>query len=185
MLKLRFDGGELFDSETSRVDIVPAQTLRMEHSLLSISKWESIWEKPFLTNDKSKHMTFDEFVSYMTCMCLDEVDERVFFLLKQSHIDEVDKYLRSAQTATIFYDHFKDPKQVVRRHTITSEIIYYWMTCFNIPFECERWNFNRLMTLIQVCDDRSSPKKKRSSHDISQMYRDLNERRMRELGTKG
>lgn len=159
--------------------------LTLEHSLLSVSKWESIWCKPFLS-DKEK--TVEEMLSYVECMTVlpTNVDPEVYKRIPQSEYDRVNDYINNPSTATTF----SGPKSRGGKgngETTTSELIYYWMTACNIPFECQKWHLNRLLTLIRVCEIKNDPKgqKKLSSDEIRKDYDKLNEARRKAMHTKG
>jgi hypothetical protein len=157
--------------------------LTLEHSLLSVSKWESIWCKPFLSN---KERTVEETISYIECMTVtpSNVDPEIYKRIPQSEFDKVNDYINNPSTATTF----SGPKGGKRGSEVTtSELIYYWMTACNIPFECQKWHLNRLLTLIRVCEIKNNPKgqKKLSSNEIRQDYDKLNEARRKAIHSKG
>lgn len=144
-------------------------TLTLEHSLLSLSKWESKWRKPFLTkNDK----TPEELLDYVKCMTLTpNVDPDIYLRLTDSNYKEIEKYIGNPMTATTFSDNQNGKHN---REIITSEIIYYWMVALNIPFECQEWHLNRLITLVRVCNIKNTPPKKRGSKDTASKYARMN-----------
>lgn len=158
--------------------------LTLEHSLLSVSKWESIWCKAFL-DEKDK--TIEELLSYIECMTItpSNVDPEVYKRIPQSELEKVNKYINNPSTATTF----TGPKRggVGRGELVTSELIYYWMTAANIPFECQKWHLNRLLTLIRVCEIKNDPKsqKKLSANEIRKSNDKLNEARRKAMHTKG
>lgn len=176
MLQLHIEGGELFDESTSSFIDVKSQTISLEHSLLSISKWESKWKKSFLwTTD----MTPDEAIDYVRCMTVtSNVDPLLYKFLNNEHIDKIQKYIDDPMTATTFAKQEGSPQR--GRQKITAEVIYYWMIALNIPFECQKWHLNRLLTLIRVCDIKNSPKKKRSKNAFLKDRSALNAQRLRE-----
>lgn len=156
------------------------QTLQLEHSLVSLSKWESKWCKSFLSNPEK---TIDETIDYIKCMTITQnVKSEVYEHLSNANIDEVSKYIEAPMTATYFNDG-KGGKG--GRETITSELIYYWMISLNIPFECQKWHLNRLITLIRVCQIKSTPPKKMSRSEIMSRNAALNAARKQQLNTKG
>lgn len=176
MFKLYFPQAEFFDEKTSRFVLRPAAIVPFEHSLISVSKWESEFEKPFLEqSDKSP----EELVAYLDYMKLsdDDIVER----LTDQHLEYVGEYLRKKHTATKIFCLAKQT-QKTSREFITSELIYYWMICYNIPFSCESWNLSRLMTLINVCAIKSQGKKGMMNQtDYAAWQRAENERRLAEL----
>lgn len=157
--------------------------LELEHSLVSISDWESKWNKPFFSkNEKTDEETMD----YIKCMTLTEnVDPDVYNHITKENVDEIYKYINASMTATTFSKDQTGGKS--NKEIITSEIIYYWMVSLNIPVEFQHWHINRLMTLIMVCNIKNSPKKKMSKKDIAAHNAALNEARRKQFmnPTKG
>lgn len=167
------------------LDGVKGCELTLEHSLLSVSKWESIWCKPFLS-DKDK--TIEELLSYIECMTVTptNVDPEIYKHIPETEFKRVNEYINNPSTATTF----GGPKTSGKgrgKDIITSELIYYWMTACNIPFECQKWHLNRLLTLIRVCEIKNDPKsqKKMNANDIRRDYDKLNDLRRAQLNTKG
>lgn len=167
--------------ETKQEFIEPkSQILQLEHSLISLSKWESKWQKPFYSK---KEMTDEEALDYIKCMTLNKtVDPDVYNHLTRENIDDVMKYIGNPMTATTFR---KDDKSQNNREIITSELIYYWMIASNIPFECQKWHLNRLITLIRVCSIKNSPPKKMNKREIMSRNAALNASRRKQLNSKG
>lgn len=180
MLRLTIEAEEFFDDSTQTFLDVGSEIVDLEHSLVSLSKWESKFEKPFLsTTDKSK----EETLAYVECMILTPNYNRLLIqTLSGSNLTKVNEYVNSPQSATTF-GHMPETKG--RGETITSELIYYWMVAFNIPFECQDWHLNRLFSLIRICNLKQGKQKKMSKHEMAQKYRDLNEQRKAALGTSG
>lgn len=180
MLKVTVPSTEQYDEATNEFTTSKEQILHLEHSLVSLSKWESKWHKPFLSN---KDMTVEESIDYIRCMTLTQnVDPKVYNFITQEIIDEVKAYIDNPMTATTFA---KDDKKVTSREIITSEIIYYYMIALNIPLDCQKWHLNRLFTLINVCNIKNSPPKKMSRRDAMAQQRALNAARRNKLNTKG
>lgn len=180
MLKFQIAQTEMFDEEKN--EFVPSFsfTLRLEHSLVSMSKWESEFEKPFLS---STERTSEETRAYIRMMVLgDETPPEVFDRLSKEHYDAINVYINAKMTATTIREQPSHPRP---REIITSELIYYWMVSLNIPFECETWHLNRLLTLIRVCNFKSSPPKKMSKGELNRRNRELNQQRRTRLGTSG
>lgn len=147
MLQIEIPYQEFYNEVTGEFDSVNQCTLNLEHSLISLSKWESKWKKPFMTENG---YTRAEIVDYARCMTLNQkVDPKVYTALKIADIKKIEEYIRDPHTATTIYDY--RPNKGRSNDIITSEIIYYQMITLGIPFECEKWHLNRLLTLIRVC----------------------------------
>ena len=179
---------DLWDENTERFIAVPQTTLLLEHSLLSLSEWESDYKKPYIVNNPrlAEPRTRKETLDYVKCMTLnrDEVtDENVYLALSNSQLREIDEYINDKRTATTFV---KNPTERPGGKFITSELIYYWMSTFNIPYiPCETWHLNRLLTLIKVCsEEQKAPNKKNKRSNLEEQRR-LNEMRRKQLGTSG
>jgi hypothetical protein len=179
MLTIVVPGVEMFDEKTQEFVTVDDVTLELEHSLVSLSKWESKYEKPFLGKEKST----EETIGYVKCMTLTpDVPDETFDKLTDDNLIAIQKYLDAKMTATWFRD---TPGAPQTRDVITAELIYYWMITFQIPIECQYWHLNRLFTLIRVCNIKQSKPKKMSRAEIAARNRELNEQRRAQLGTKG
>ena len=179
MLTLEIKEKELYDEKNQTFLKSPKVTLQLEHSLVSISKWESKHHKPFLKKDEK---TPEELLDYIKCMTITQnVDDIVYSSLSSSEFSEITKYIEDPMTATTF----SDTKKTGKNEIITSEIIYYMMVSLNIPFECQKWHINRLLTLIKVCSEKNSPGKKMSKKEIMSNNAALNAARRAALKTKG
>jgi hypothetical protein len=180
MLTITVGAADVFDEATQTFGSNGGYELQLEHSLVSLSKWESIHEKPFLdTQDK----TTEEVESYIKCMVVSPNPPGDFLLkLSKENMEEINTYMSRKMTATWFAD--VEP-QARSPEIVTAELIYYWMTAFNIPFECETWHLNRLFTLIRICNVKQDKPKKMSRAEVARRNRELNEQRKRQLGTKG
>jgi len=179
MLEITIPETELFDGVETFIP-VKEQTLRLEHSLVSLSKWESKWHKPFLSK---KRRTMEESIDYVRCMTLTQnVDSSVYKAIAPAILREVEAYIDASMTATTFHNMKKSTASEPR---VTAEIIYYWMICHGIPFECQKWHLNRLLALIRVCNIKNQPAKKRSKREIMSRNAALNAARRKQLGTKG
>lgn len=179
MLEITIPGIELYDENTNEFIYYSDEKIQLEHSLVSISKWEANWCKPFLNGrDKSP----DEILDYIKCMTITEgVTDDVYSRLTQDNFATINDYLGRPMTATTFSNEQGKPN----REIITSEVIYYWMVSFNIPFECQYWHLNRLLTLIKVCNVKNNPPKKMSKNEILSRNKALNEARRKQLNTRG
>ena len=179
MLYITIPKSEFFDEKTSSFISVKEQKLQLEHSLVSLSKWEQKTGKPFLSTGK---MTLFETIEYIKCMTITQnVDPHVYLCLTNEIIKQVDDYIGEKMTATTF----SSIQTGGRREIITSEIIYYWMFELKIPKECEKWHLNRLLTMIRVSSEKNAPKKKMTHSQIMARNKELNEARKRQLNTKG
>ena len=179
MLRIIVPGAEFYNENTDEFIYFDDQELELEHSLLSISKWEGIYNKPFLS---SSDKTVEEILDYVRCMTITQnVKPEVYNRLTEDNLKAINDYIENPMTATTFSDINQRPS----REIITSEIIYYWMVSFNIPFECQKWHLNKLLTLIKVCNIKNSPPKKMSRQEILSRNRALNEARKKNLNTMG
>lgn len=170
---------ELFDEVNNEFIEIKQKTLTLEHSLLSISKWESKWHRPFFSN---KEKTKKEMIDYVRCMTISGGgDPNVYYGLTQNNWQDIKEYIKDPMTATTI--NRRDQK--IGREIVTSEIIYYWMVSLNIPFSCEKWHINRLMTLIEVASIKNQPSKKMSKSAIMRNNHALNAARRAQYGTKG
>lgn len=180
MLIIECPANTLWNEQTEEFIESPKCTLKLEHSLLSISKWESIHKKPFLSAETK---TREETISYVECMTINhDVPPTVYIALTDEIITQINSYIEDSHTATTIS---KRGGGRASREIITSELIYYWMVSQGIPFECEKWNLNRLMTLIEVCAVKSTPEKKMSKQSILAQNRALNQARRAKTGSKG
>jgi hypothetical protein len=180
MLYVTIPATEYFDHSRNEFVDVGEHKLQLEHSLVSISKWEAKWEKPFISKDpKTTEETFD----YIRCMTLTQnVNPNVYRVIPNDVLEQIDAYINAPMTATKFNN---DLKTKAQKEIITSDLIYYWMIVENIPFECQKWHLNKLLTLIRVCSIKNTPPKKMSKKDILARNRTLNAQRKEALKTKG
>ena len=180
MLRITVPGSEQWDELKQEFVQTKEQTLELEHSLVSLSKWESKWRKPFISN---KEKTQEETIDYIRCMTITQnVKPEVYNNITQKNLETIRDYIDAPMTATTFSE---DPHAKPSREVITSEIIYYWMISMNIPIECQKWHLNRLITLIKVCGIKSQPPKKMSKRQAMSRNAALNAARKSQLNTKG
>lgn len=179
MLLLTIPATELFDDRTQEFISTPEYKLQMEHSLVSLSKWESKWGKPFLSKEPK---TAAETIDYIKCMTITQnVNPKVYNSLTAKNIEEINKYIDEPMTATTF----NEVNNTRSREIITSELIYFWMFSLNIPMECQKWHLNRLLTLIRVCNIKNQPPKKMNRREIMNQNAALNAARRKKLNSKG
>lgn len=180
MLRITIPAQENWDSEREEFISTKEQTLELEHSLKSISKWESKWKKSFLSNTE---MTPEQNIDYIRCMTIGKVqDENVYYALNASQLKEIQQYINDPMTATTFSKRQPGPRN---REIVTSELIYYWMISLQIPFECQNWHLNRLLTLIEVCNVKQTPNKKMGFAEMASQRRALNASRRKAYNSRG
>lgn len=180
MLRIIIEGDESYNEETNTFETIGDVVLDLEHSLISLSKWESKYQKPFLSpGDK----TSDEIFGYLKAMIVTpDVDPDILYRCTQKDINQIQEYIDSSQSATTFG---KMPERRGPGEVITAELIYYWIVSFNIPFDCQYWHLNRLFSLIRICNIKNSTGKKMSRNDLASRNRELNAKRRAELGSSG
>ena len=180
MLQITIPSVELWNEITMEFITSEETTLELEHSLVSLSKWESKWHKSFISR---KELTDEEVLDYIKCMTLTQnVNPEVYNYLTADNIKQINKYIEAPMTATTFSDN-KNGK--TSREIVTAEVIYHWMIALNIPFECQYWHLNRLITQIRVCEIKNTPPKKKSAKETARQYAALNAARKKKLGTRG
>lgn len=179
MLKITIPAMEYYDELKQEFIYKRQVELELEHSLVSVSKWESKWKKSFLS---TKDKTTEEIMDYVSCMSIEDISIDILQSLTNSNINNIMEYINDPMTATVIND-VQNGK--VSREIITSELIYYWMLTLNIPMECQNWHLNRLLTLIRVCNIKNSPPKKMSRSEIMSRNAALNAARRKQLNTKG
>lgn len=183
MLEIVIPGGELYDSENNYFIRASAATIQLEHSLVSISKWESRWEKSFFGDGKTEHsMTAGEFRDYVRCMTLTEsVDPEAYLFITEANQQAIVEYMKRPMTATTFGNTKKD----FSRKILTSEEIYWQMIALGIPFECQYWHINRLMTLIRICSIKQNKPEKVPMKETIAQRNALNKLRQAQFNSKG
>lgn len=180
MLEIEIPRTEIWDNENEMFSYVDSCKLVLEHSLISISKWESKWNKPFLTRDEK---TPEEMIDYVKCMIVNHADPVVCNCLTTDNYKQIKDYIAAPMTATTFRENCGAPRG--NREIMTAEVIYFYMISFGIPFECEKWHINRLLTLIRVCSIKNAPSKKMSKSAAAKQQRALNAQRRAKAHSKG
>lgn len=182
MLKIVIPETEMWDEYRQEFIVEKEYTLQLEHSLVSLSKWESKWCKPFISKNG---LTSEETVDYIKCMTITQnVPSEVYNRLTNDNITAVEEYINAPMTATWFSDNDKKTGKN-NSEQVTSELIYYWMIALTIPMKCEKWHLNRLLTLIRVCEAKNNPKKGKSKKSLLDEYAALNNARRQKLNTRG
>lgn len=185
MLKITIPKTESWDEGNNVFVNTEEVSLELEHSLVSLSKWEAIWEKPFIGDDEK---SVEETLSYIECMILTpDYPADVTSRLTNDLITKIQSYIDAKRSATWFNEKAQ-PGQKKSREVITSELIYYWMGIYKIWKDCEDWHLNRLFTLIKVHSAKSETgqkKKPRSQAEMMAERRRLNEQRKAQYGTNG
>lgn len=183
MLRITIPAREYYDEENDEFISVKETTLQLEHSLVSIAKWEAKWRKAFLGK---REKTEEEILDYIRCMTISQnINPMVYMGLTSENIEEINNYISEPMTSIYFYDEIEQKNS---NDVITSEVIYWWMITLNIPFECQKWHLNRLLSLIRVCNIKNlSDKKKSKMSETEIMHRNtqLNEARKKKLNTNG
>ena len=179
MLRIKLNSSEEWNPVTEEFEYSEPVTIELEHSLLSMSKWEEITHKPFF-GDSPK--STDEHILYMKCMIMNDADPDSILRLSKEDINKISNYLEDPHTATWFS---KSDNKGKSKEVLTSELIYYYMTVIGIPFECERWNLKRLLTLIQIANEKNKKQEPEDPRKTAQKYRELNRQRLAKTGGKG
>lgn len=171
---------EGFDEKTGLFVEPTFKVLKLEHSLIALSKWESKWCKAFFSK---RPKTDEEIMDYIKCMTINSnIDDDVYNHLSDENVMQINKYLEAPMTATVLPE---TNSGKASRDTITSELIYYWMISLNIPVEFEKWHINRLLTLIKVFNVKNNTNKKKPRGETIRDYAALNEARRKQFNTKG
>ena len=178
MLEISIPKGELWDEAHNEFIYTKETKIKLEHSLLSVSKWESKYKKPFIGTE----LTNQEMMYYIKCMTITQnVKDETYLSLTLQNLRDIQAYIEDPMTATTVNAHSKGGN----REIVTSELIYYWMITLNIPMECQKWHLNRLLMLIQECNVKQNPPKKIAKNELIARNRALNARRKKKYHTKG
>lgn len=187
-ITLELSEKEGFNEITGEIIIAKPIILELEHSLISLSKWEAKWKKPFIKMSEERQLSREENIDYFKFMSIRPIkDLTPLNMLSASEEQKILAYISDPMSATTFNDKVPEgqAKKRRRKEIITSEIIYYWMVELGIPFECEKWHLNRLLTLVRVCQEKQTVPKKMKKKDVLGMYAAENAARRARLGTKG
>lgn len=180
MLTIIVPGIELYNEILQEFITSEDFVLNLEHSLVSLSKWESLFEKPFLGPDKKTDV---EVISYIKAMTISQVvPENLYSRLSNANLESVNTYINAKMTATWFSE---DKQARSSKEIITAEVVYYWMISLHIPLECEHWHLNRLFTLIRVCNQKNAPSTKMTARELAVRNRELNAKRKVQFNTQG
>ena len=183
MLTIKIPASDFYDETRGIFVETKERVLQLEHSLVSISKWESKWHKPFLSETQK---TDEEALDYIRCMTITQnVDPNVYYAIDEKTAKTINDYMDNTMTATVIYDAVTGAKVQPKKRTITSELVYSWMIANDIPIKFEKWHFNRLMTLIRVCSIENGQGNKMTQKELNKSNWALNEARRKKLGTRG
>lgn len=182
MIQITVPKSRVYDSANNLFYTVEKDTLiQLEHSLISLQKWEAKWHKPFLGKGEK---TLEETIDYIRCMCLTpNVKGDVFYCIPQTEMEKISEYIENPMTATWFSEERNGVKQK-KKEIITAEIIYYWMISLGIPSEYKKWHLNQLLTLIRVINVKNTPKKKRSRREILEEHKRISDLNKQRFGVK-
>lgn len=179
MLRIKIPSIEGYDEINNLFINIPETNLQLEHSLVSIAKWEAKWKKPFLSRDNKSE---EEILDYIKCMVFTQnVNPQVFNFIPTTELKKINEYIEDPMTATTF----RDDNASASREILTAEVIYYYMIALNIPFECQKWHLNRLLTLIKVCSIKNAPEKKMSLNETIARNKALNAARRKQFNSRG
>lgn len=181
MFVLKLEKEEYFDENTNSFFTLDPVVIRLEHSLVSLSKWESKWKKPFLSSEK----TNEEMIDYIRCMTISQnVPENAYYRIDNEQMRRVIEYIEDPMTAT-WFSKKDEQRSGMSRETVTSELIYYWMISLQIPVEFQKWHLNRLITLIKLCGIKNAPPKKMSRNEIMKQNSAINARNRARMNSRG
>lgn len=182
MLQITVPAIEMWDEVNEEFVCEREQTLTLEHSLVSLSKWESKWGKSFL---HTKEFTYEQFIDYVKFMTITQnVKDDVYRRLSNDNVSRIKEYINAPMTATTFSER-ANSRSKKSNEIVTAELIYYWMLSHNIPFECQKWHLNRLLTLIRVCNVKSTKPKPLSRRQLMSRNAQLNAARREQFNTMG
>lgn len=184
MLKIVIPEGSFYDEKKEVfITIKKDVELQLEHSLISLSKWEAKWHKPFFGKEEKTEVMIKD---YIRCMTITQnVNSEVYDCIPEAELQKIFEYIENPMTATWFGSKGDEKTGAVKKETITAEIIYYWMITLNVPKEFEKWHLNRLLTLIRVINVKNAPPKKASKKDLLARNARINAANRARYKTKG
>lgn len=157
-------------------------SLTLEHSLVSVAKWESKWKRPYLSNEK---MTNEQVIDYIRCMTISQnIDDLVYYCLSEQNLKDIEEYINDPMTATTFSNRMT-AQQTAKNEVMTAELIYFYMLANNVPVEFQKWHLNKLLTLLKVCAIKNTPPKKMSRRETMANYAAINKANRAKFHTKG
>lgn len=181
MLKIIIPNGEMFDETSNKFIVIPETELMLEHSLYTISKWESKWHESFFTTFSNKEKISNiQFIDYIKCMTMNKVPPNCYYFLNEQNISDINNYMQDSMTATTF-----NSVKSYSRAIITNELLYYQLFSYGISLECEHWHINRLLTLIKVFHEMNKPEEKRSKQEMYKERVELNNKRLEQYKSSG
>lgn len=183
MLSITIPKQELWDEETEEFINIPETKLQLEHSLISLAKWESKWHKPFLDKKDKTDEEIQDYIRYMTLT--QNVNPEIYNHIPKTVMKEIFDYIEDPMTATWFSNNNENKKATSRKRVVTAELIYCWMITLQIPVQFEKWHLNRLLTLIRVVNAENTPPKKMNQRDILARNSKLNAARRAKHHSKG
>lgn len=179
MLTIKIPSIQLYDEGQERFIMSKEYEIRLEHSLVSLSKWEAKWKTSFLGKTEK---TNEQVLDYIRCMTITQnVDPNAYSLIPRNVMDQISDYISDPMTATTFSEGKEKPNNTI----VTSELIYYWMIVFQIPWEAQTWHLNRLLTLIKICSIKNTPAKKMKQSEVRKQQREINAARKAKYNTSG
>lgn len=179
MLEITIPDVELFDDDKQEFVNIKGQKLSLEHSLVSLDKWESKWHKRFLTDEPKSR---EELIDYIRCMTITQnVNPQLYEYVTEENISQINEYINDPMTATTF----SDVKSGKNGEAISSELLYYYMIANNVPFECRKWHLNKLLVLLRVCAIKNAPPKKMTRNATLNRYKEINDMRRKKMNTRG
>lgn len=180
MLTVKIPDQELWDESTNEFYYIPGAVLDLEHSLVSVAKWEAKWHKAFISK---KEKTNEELIDYIRCMTITKnVNQDIYYHIPNNIINRINEYIDNPMTATVIHDVQSNESS---KDVPTSEMIYYWMLSNQVPVEFEKWHLNRLITLLRVCSVKNSPGKKLSRNEAYSRNAAINAANRKKFNTKG